>query len=159
MTATGIWRLSCDGPHCPATAVVETISAVPDGWRRVSSTDHLADWKPGRRKSAVTGRMRTDSRTLWDVEAGGFRLHLCPDHATVFDAHLPRTEGWAAPPRNRERRVRVACECGVSRDATASRHAGRNAMPNGDAERAWWRHLPEDLREYATRGQAAEVTA
>ena len=160
MSTHTIWRVTCDGPHCANTGIIDTITDSPDGWRRVTSTDHLADWKPRQRvRSASTGRSHIDQRSRWDVIAGSFALHLCPDHLTVFDAHLPRTEGYAMGARERERRVQVGCSCGGLSTATKDlRWVGRDPMPNGQVERTWWQHLPAGLREYATRGRL-EVAA
>lgn len=151
MTAQSIYRLRCDAPRCPYAVIVEQITAVPDGWRRVSSGDHLADWKSGQRRKTATGRSYTDKRTVWDLHAGSFTLHLCPDHPTVFDAHLPQTEGHVVRSREGNRHVEVRCSCGLSTTTYDIRWVGRDPMPNGNTERVWWQHLPEDLRWYATR--------
>lgn len=159
MTAHSIYRLACDAPHCPTTGIIETILAEPPGWRRISSDDHLADWRPEQQIRLSNGRRRTDQRSRWDVVAGAFVLHLCPNHPTAFGAHLPRTEGAAADRRTGDRRVSVWCSCGdlraSARDLTI---VGREPMPNRLPERTWWQHLPEGLREYATRGRM-EVAA
>lgn len=159
MTATSIYRLACDAPHCPTTTVVEDSTDTPNGWRRLASTDHLTDWKPGQRlRSQATGRTHIDKRTRWDIIAGSFTLHLCPDHTDTFDTHLPTTEGTATSARDREQRVIVACSCGQLRAyAKAIRWVSTDPEPNHDPERAWWRHLPADLREYATRGRVGNA--
>jgi hypothetical protein len=154
VTTHTIYRVTCDAPGCAATGIIERITGAPDGWRRISSDDHLADWKPGRRRNPSTGRQYTDKRSRWDVSAGSFTLHLCPADSTAFDAHLPRTEGGAMGARERERRVLVGCSCGgLSRTTTDIRWVSRDPMPNGQVERTWWRHLPVELQEYATRGR------
>ena len=158
MTTQTIYRVTCDGPRCLAAGIIETITAVPDGWRRISSSDHLADWKSGQqRQRLATGRRYTDKRSYWDVCSGSFTLHLCPEDTGVFDGHLPRTEGAAMGARERERRVLVGCSCGDLSSSTKDiRWVSRDPMPNGQVERAWWRHLPVELQEYATRGRIAE---
>lgn len=152
MTTHTIYRVTCDAPHCPAVGIIEAITSVPEGWRRISSSDHLADWQPGQRRRLATGRTCTDKRSRWDVHAGSFSLHLCGDHTTTFDEHLPRTEG-AAMGAGRPRRVLVACSCSGLSGSTEDTHwVGRDPMPNGQVERTWWQHLPAELQEYATRG-------
>lgn len=160
MSTHSIYRVTCDAPHCPATGIIEKITDSPDGWRRVTSTDHLADWQPGQTRRLSTGRRSTDPRTRWDITAGSITLHLCPNHTTVFDGHLPRTEGGAMGARDRERRVSVACSCGGMTGGSVKHWlmVGSGPEPSSTVERAWWRHLPAGLREYAARGRT-EVAA
>lgn len=154
MTIQTIYRATCDAPHCPTSSIIEQITGHPDGWRRIDSTDHLADWKPGRQYRLTTGRRHADQRTRWDVTAGSFTLHLCPDHTAVFDGHQPTTEGSTADRRTGDRYVTVGCSCrALSWRVRNIIVVGREPMPNHLPERAWWEHLPEGLREYATRGR------
>ncbi|MGI5144814.1 hypothetical protein ACQEVC_45605 [Plantactinospora sp. CA-294935] len=157
MSTHTIYRVTCDAPHCSAVGIIEKITDVPDGWRRVSSADHLADWRPGRRRNPSTGRQYTDKRSPWDVSAGSFALHLCPADSTAFDGHLPRTEGAVMLARERDRRVLVSCSCGaLSRTTKDLLWVGRDPMPTSEVERTWWLHLPAELQEYATRGRVME---
>lgn len=158
MTTHTIWRVACDAPACPTAGIIEKITAVPDGWRRISSDDHLADWQPRQRLRSATGRSHIDQRSRWDIHAAVFSLHLCPEHPDVFDGHLPRTEGAPMGARERERRVQVGCSCGNLLTTTKDiRWVSVDPMPNGQVERVWWRHLPVELQEYATRGRTPAV--
>ena len=154
MTTQTIYRVLCDAPHCSATTVAEKLTEIGDGWVRVSSTAHLADWRPGR-VPAARGRTREDRRTVFDVDAGGFSIHLCPEHPDVFDGHRPTSEGTTAD-RNGNRYVTVRCSCEWGGARVMHGTLIRNGPgPNRIPERAWWLHLPADLQWYADRERAA----
>ncbi len=113
-----------------------------------SSAAHLADWTPPVIKLR-NGRTRVSKLTRSDVQSGNIVLHLCPDHHGAFDAHLPCTKGGAL---GRDwRNVDVSCSCG-----TPIRYQP-NVLLIGkkpslrEPHRAWWEHLPAELKEYATR--------
>lgn len=155
MTATAIYRISCDAPSCPATNVVENISDVPERWTRINSAAHLENWRPGGMYKGAVGRARKDPRSQWDILSDAFKLHLCPEHPNVFAGHLPQTEGTTVSKRG-DRTVLVSCSCGAGWRVTASTiiisgAADFDAAPRYVPEAAWWRHLPEELQEYAGR--------
>lgn len=148
MSTESVYRLLCDAPYCPAVAMVEDLSETPDGWTRLSSTDHLAG-KPkpmvgrGRNRRPVDG---------WEIGNGSFRLHLCPAHPNAFGEHRPETTGY---PKGR---AAPGCACGWrSRSMECAHFVGRK--PSLSTERAWWGHLPEELRWYATREPAPVQTS
>jgi hypothetical protein len=157
MSTVSIYELHCDGPGCDATAVVRKLSEMPDGWAALRSDAHLRDWKPGTRPPGRSGRTRADQRTVWDVHAGSFVLHLCPSHTEAFAGHEPRTEG--GPMSRGDRRVAVGCSCGAGLGSAIdmtmiwSGRPGFEDEPRRTPERAWWRHLPTDLQEYAVRAR------
>lgn len=156
MSTQGIYRVRCDAPNCPETAVIMKITDVPAGWATVSSGDHLANWQPGAQRKAVTagGRTRTvtDKRSRWDIMSGQFRLHLCPVHLDTFAAHTPSTEGLKGSARTAGEVV-VRCSCGdfARRVPDAHRVGPRSEGPSQHSHRAWWQHLPAELQEYGTR--------
>lgn len=148
MSVETVYRLLCDAPYCTATAMVERASDAPDGWSVLRSTDHLAG-KPkpmvgrGRNRRPVDG---------WEIGNGSFRVHLCPDHPEAFGEHWPQTTGF---PKGR---AIPGCACGWRCGSMEDvRLVGRR--PSSTVERAWRRHLPEQLRWYATREPAGEVKA
>lgn len=157
MSTRSIYEVLCDGPSCTATAVVRSITAVPEGWRRIGSTEHLKGWKPGGRVPGRGGRTRADQRSSWDIQGGAFSIHLCPAHGDAFDEHLPMTEGGI--PSRGDQRVSVGCSCGAARTSVinvitiASSAPDFEQAPLRSPERAWWRHLPPELRGYAGRAR------
>lgn len=158
MTTQAIYRLHCDSPACTATAVVEEIRDSPDGWTRLSSTTHLASWKPGRK---IPGTRRIDRSTLGDLMCGSFSLHLCPDHPDAFADHLPQTEGDILRPRESYRRIVVRCSCDwrtTTNDLIIVGDPTKDG-PRRQPEQAWWRHLPDELKGYATRDLKAKAAA
>lgn len=147
MTLVKIYRILCDAPHCTASDVVEKATDVPHGWSRLDSRDY----QKGKPLPEIgRGRHR---RTLssWDAMAGGFAIALCPDHPTAFGVHYPQTLGNEAPKRASELQyVRVGCACAWGGNTVRSLHVvGRK--PASTVEYAWFAHLPEELRWYATR--------
>lgn len=162
MTTTTIYRLHCDAPQCEATDLTEKLGQVPDGWIRLSSTAHLDGWKSGGSYRAVTGRMRRDPRSSWEVWAGAFALHLCPAHRDTFAEHQPQTEGLARSSRGGDQQIRVTCSCGAFRDSTTAATlvlGSDDTRPVYLPERSWWSHLPTELREYAVRAHTRRRVA
>lgn len=156
MTVQAIYRLYCDAPGCTVREVVEQITDVPDGWTRISSTDHLTGWRPGGLIPGIS-RRRTDKRSHSDITSGGFRLHLCPGHPGTFAEHLPSTEGTTAG-RDGSRNTTIGCSCGWSTWGVRQAFVvGRR--PSHAPEFAWWSHLPEELKAYATRDLTFKETA
>jgi len=151
MTVQSIYRILCDAPYCTASDMIEKITAVPDGWVRLASFDHMRG-KPLPEIGRGRYRRRLDS---WAAMSGGFAITLCPQHGEAFGEHHPQTLGNESPKRaNQDQHVRVGCACGWQVGAVRSLHVvGRT--PSSTVEAAWWRHLPEDLRWYATREAAA----
>lgn len=161
MTSRLITSLHCDAPGCDARAIVERSTDTPEGWTVFRSDAHLDGWKPGRLPTA-SGRTRQDRRTLSDVLSGSFRLHLCPEHPSVFAGHLPKTTGTSASGRrgSYERSTSVECSCGGFSTwgiPQAHRVAPRSEGPNYLPERAWWSHLPPELKAYGTRDHRKEA--
>ncbi|WP_030188240.1 hypothetical protein [Streptomyces violaceorubidus] len=149
MTAQAVYRLLCDAPHCLASELVEDLRQVPDGWRKLKSTDHIA--VPPRQLAFERRRPRT--LTYSEQCRGEFTLHLCPEHPNVFDAHLPRTDGIYTRP-GRDSQAYASCSCGMKYVLcrTGWRIAGGDGRgPASHTENAWWRHLPAELQWYATR--------
>lgn len=159
MTTHSVYRLACDAPACPTVALVEEVSYVPPDWIKLWSADHVRDWVPGR-VPGRGGRTRKDQRSRWDVWAGAFSLHLCPEHPGVFASHVPATEGSMphAGATQGSRSVLVRCSCNFSTYSSdtilvASSRSGFEREPRARAHAAWWRHLPAELQEYAGRGR------
>lgn len=147
MSTEIVYRLLCDAPHCPATAMAESLGEPPDGWTALRSADYMKG-KPapmvgrGRNRRPVSG---------WDIGNGSFTLHLCPGHRDAFGEHRPQTVGYPAG-------AAPSCACGWRSDLRReARMVGRK--PSSTVEYAWWSHLPEELRWYATRQPAPEVGA
>lgn len=145
MTVQSVYRLLCDGPHCPAN-VLSDDRIVPEGWRELVSTDHLdLSTYPDSR------RPRQNRITRSEVVGGRFKLLLCPEHLTAFDAHRPQTSG-GRDTRSGDQIVNVSCSCGARFPwTTAASIIAPATKPSYNPERAWWRHLPDELRWYATR--------
>lgn len=144
-TETG-YRLLCDAPYCPGAAMAEKLTEMPDGWTRLSSTDHLAG-KPAPLVGRGRNRRPVDG---WEIGNGAFSLHLCPAHSDAFAEHRPQTVGYP-------KRSAPSCSCGWSSGSIECTHsAGRK--PSLSTEYVWWRHLPEELRWYATRQPKADPT-
>lgn len=149
MSTAILTRFLCDAPLCPATAVGEKSTAVPDGWVRLSSTAHIEPYR--------TPRFGKGSRQVsWsDRQHGSFSLHLCGAHPEAFAAHLPRTDG-APGTRGGDPSTAVSCSCGVRLGWVRSAHLVGDAVgPRRTTERTWWAHLPAELQWYALRNNAA----
>lgn len=150
MTTTTVYRFQCDGTACPATALGSSVTDIPDGWLALRSTDHI----PVEKTSPYPARRRK-SNTLSYTERcrGAFALHLCPRHPTVFDAHLPRTDGVHRRP-GQDGLALVSCSCGLSFGYVGTFIRAWSADMTGPAsytEHAWWAHLPPELQRYANR--------
>lgn len=150
MTSQIIYRLRCDAPDCAAVAVAEQLATTPDNWTRIRSVAHL-DGKP----APTYGRGRS-RRTVSasDLSAGSFTLHLCPQHPDTFAEHLPTTQGSPMDRGDYRRRVQVGCSCGLSVPLGAWDGLIIGQRPALVSEFHWWRHLPADLKAYATRDLA-----
>lgn len=146
------YRVRCDAPHCAVAHVGET-DAIPEGWRTVRSTDHHQpdlSYAVGRRRLA-----QADAATA--RSSGWFALHLCPEDREAFDGHLPRTDGIQVR-SGRDGAALVSCSCGaqLGRASTSYRMAGADVSgPGRYTEKAWWRHLPAELQQYAQRAEVA----
>lgn len=145
MTAQTIYRLLCDAPHCTVSTVQDRLTPAPAGWREIRSTGHL-----DLSAYPVTTRGRRRSLSRSEILVGQFSLTLCPDHGDVFDAHLPQTSGGGQSRRTGSTFVDVSCSCGA-RFPVATAVAVIGQTPSYEPERVWWRHLPAELRWYATR--------
>ncbi|MCA1222437.1 hypothetical protein [Streptomyces sp. 8L] len=150
MTTEALYRFHCDAPDCDAAELRSKVTDTPDGWTKLSSTDHI----PVPAKSVYPAR-RTRTRTLSYSEQcrGAFYLHLCPKHPAAFNAHRPITNGNYTRP-GRDATANVSCSCGLHFGYTSTgwRIAAADMTgPAAHTERAWWRHLPPELRSYATR--------
>ncbi|MCX4911837.1 hypothetical protein [Streptomyces sp. NBC_00878] len=153
MTTETVYRLRCDGPHCPTTVLTENLKDAPEGWRVVKSTDHIPVPPP---QPAYQRGRRTNTLSYAEQCRGSFTLHLCPDHTTVFDAHLPRTDGLHAR-AGRDPNAYVSCSCGMPYvlSGTGFRLAAADMSgPAAYTEKQWWRHLPTELKWYAERKPA-----
>lgn len=151
MTVQSIYRILCDAPHCTVSDMIEKIAEAPAGWVRLDSFGHMRD-----KAMPEIGRGRHRRRlATWDAMSGGFAIALCPEHRDAFGEHHPQPLGNESPKRaGQDQYVRVGCACGWAVGAVRSLHVvGRT--PSSTVEAAWHRHLPEELRWYATR----EVTA
>lgn len=140
MSTETVYLFHCDAPLCAVETYGTTrVVDVPDGWTRISSTDHLDDGQ--------TSRTIAD----WNRFAGDFALHLCPDHPHVFDGHRPST--WGGSPSRDGHAVTIRCSCGTpipwQRDI---RIVGQT--PSLATHHAWWSHLPTGLQWYAVRDKA-----
>lgn len=152
MTTQTLYRFRCDGPHCTTTALADDLKDTPDGWRIIESTDHIP--VPPPRDPWARGRRSTGPSYTVQCQ-GAFTLHLCPEHQTVFDGHLPRTDG--IPVRaGRDAKAYVSCSCGMQYvlSGTGWRIAAADMSgPAAYTENVWWRHLPAELQWYAQRDQ------
>lgn len=151
MTTETVYRFRCDAPHCTALVLAEALKDVPEGWRTVKSTDHI----PVPTKTSVYTSRSRGARALTYTEQcrGAFTLHLCPEHPTAFDDHLPRTDGVRTRP-GRDGQAYVSCSCGMKYVlcGTGFRIAAADISgPAAYTEKAWWQHLPTDLKWYADR--------
>lgn len=136
----------CDAPGCAASSPGKEL---PADWFRVDSAAHLATEAP----PVKLARRRSNSLSRLERSAGAIFLHLCPEHPTAFDGHYPRTSSVPAS-RGSDTLVYVSCSCGVSLGGVQNYLAissSEEGAPSHSAERAWWRHLPEDLRGYTSR--------
>lgn len=118
MIAT-IYTATCDYPSCTATADMgDSLINLPGDWRDIRSAQRTS--------------------AMW-------RLVLCPDHATAYDAHLPQS-------RTREQMVAVTCSCGEQLGSTWHSYGvvQKGEEPTYRPESLWWGHLPASLR-YAAR--------
>ncbi|MEE1838099.1 hypothetical protein [Streptomyces sp. SP17KL33] len=154
MSTETLYRFRCDGSHCPTTAFADMITATPEGWRTLTSTDHIPvppprpPWERNRRSNHLSYSERCRGR---------FRLHLCPEHHGAFDTHHPITEGLYTRP-GRDGLAAVSCSCGANfgRTDTGFRLAADDMTgPARYTEKLWWRHLPAELQEYAERDRTA----
>ena len=147
MTTQSIWRLHCDAPNCTVNVIAESITETPAGWTRIRSTAHLDGAPP-----ATYGRGRS-RRTVspFDLSAGDFTLHMCPQHPNTFADHLPTTQGSPMDRGDYRRRVRVGCSCGFSVPIGAWDGLVVGQRPALVSEFRWWQHLPDELKGYATR--------
>lgn len=153
MTTETVYRFRCDGPHCTASHLAEELKDVPERWRVVKSTDHIP---VPTRQPAYGTRRRPQELSYTELCRGSFTLHLCPDHTTVFDAHLPRTDGTYTRP-GRDGQAYVSCSCGMKYvlSGTGWRIAAADMSgPAAYTENTWWRHLPTELQWYAARNTA-----
>lgn len=150
MTSQTVYRLLCDAPNCTAMELIEDLAQVPDGWRKLKSTDHIPV-PPGQ---PTYGRRKPRGLTYSEQCRGFFILHLCPDDTTAFDAHLPRTDGVYTRP-GRDTQAYVSCSCGGMKTVLCSTSYRIAAVdmsgPAAYTEKAWWRHLPAELQWYAAR--------
>lgn len=89
MTTQTVYRFLCDAPQCTRSELRDDAIRLPEGWRRVDSTDHIEPY----RSAPPSARRRVKTLSYSDRRIGLFALHLCPEHHDVFDAHLPQTEG------------------------------------------------------------------
>jgi hypothetical protein len=141
MTTRTTHEIVCDGPGCGLAVPRPTDYSVPEGWRRLYSTDHIPKTLPTRRRSRKT-------LTRLERMTGSFALDLCPDHPDAFAGHEPRTDGHPGD-RDGDGTVSVSCSCGASLGwSRAISGGGRGEEPAGPGERLWWRHLPDDLHAY-----------
>lgn len=150
MTTQAVYRLLCDAPHCLAAELVEDLTQVPNGWRKLKSTDHISVPPP---RPYTGGRRRPRGLTYSEQCRGLFILHLCPQHVDVFDAHLPRTDGIYTRP-GATTQARVSCSCGLNFGScsTSLRLASADMSgPDAYTEKLWWNHLPVELQWYAAR--------
>lgn len=147
MTVQTIYRILCDAPYCTASTVVEKLGGAPEGWSQIDSTAHLAG-KPAPMIGRGRNRRPVDG---WDIGNGSFWLYLCPEHPDTFGEHRPQTVGYPT-------RAAPSCSCGwASGSLECVRIVGRR--PSSVVEYAWWNHLPEELRWYATRRVTADPPA
>lgn len=148
MTTQTVYRFLCDAPQCTRIELRGDSIRLPEGWRRLSSADHIEPY----RSSPYPARQRRTGVLGYSERCGGsFGLHLCPDHHGAFDAHLPRTEG-RPDGRGRPTTVTVSCGCGATFGWTsAGTVIGRRDCPASNAENLWWRHLPVELQTYVHR--------
>lgn len=150
MTIVTVQFAACDAPDCTTRETVEFHGA-PPGWRRVASTDHLAEARErlGKQRRNPARLAAEDS-----LSVGLFMLHLCPAHHDAYAAHLPRTTGY----RSRSSAlVDVSCSCGEKLgrfgDVTLVLAPGATG-PRRNTARAWWSHLPADLKTAYGRNAA-----
>lgn len=150
MTTQPLYRFQCDAPQCTAGAIAEKVTTTPDGWRTLTSTDHIpvplprSPWERSRRSNRLSYSERC---------RGNFRLHLCPNHHDAFNAHLPITEGMYTRP-GKDPNATVSCSCGASFGWMTTLYRVASADMTGPAqytEKAWWSHLPAELQWYASR--------
>ena len=150
MSTQTVHRLLCDAPNCPAMELIEDLAQIPDGWRKLKSTDHI----PVPPRQSPYARRKPRTLTYTEQCRGSFTLHLCPEHPTAFDAHLPRTDGVYTRP-GRDGQAYVSCSCGGMKTVlggTGWRLASADMSgPDAYTEKAWWRHLPAELQWYAAR--------
>ena len=150
MTTQTLYRFRCDAPQCTATNHADKVTDTPDGWRTIRSTDHIPvpPHRPG-----WEGSRRSSRPSYGERCRGDFRLHLCPDHHDVFNAHLPITEGMGSR-AGRDPNATVSCSCGLTFGWMTTGYRIAAADMTGPAqytEKAWWRHLPPELQWYAAR--------
>lgn len=116
------YRFRCDAAQCETTRLSET-NETPACWSEVSSTAHQSY---GPLPSVKSGRARLRAMSADGMRTlGRFRLHLCPDHPSALDGHLPQTDNPGG------QGVTVSCSCGA--------HLSGNA--GWDAKDIWFRHL------------------
>ncbi|ROO82657.1 hypothetical protein EDD29_0138 [Actinocorallia herbida] len=159
MSTTSIHRIHCNAPSCTSSEVTGKPGDSPSGWIELRSTSHLVAPPP-----VFRGR-DLYSQAFSERTSGSFSLDLCPGHTTVFDGHLPRTEGQVRIRTSGPHRITVSCECGASLGWTWIENTTPNQPgPKNTRERLWWEHLPADLRAYhreigtpSVDGQVAEI--
>jgi hypothetical protein len=152
VTTESLYRVRCDAPRCEASTFADKVTDTPDGWQTLKSTEHI----PYVKTSVYPARRaRSNALSYGERCRGSFSLHLCPQHPGAFDAHLPRTDGLYTRP-GKDGMAAVSCGCGASFGYTGTgwRVAGADMSgPSAHTEKAWWAHLPADLRWYAERDQ------
>ncbi|MGO1025599.1 hypothetical protein ACTOXX_34050 [Streptomyces rubiginosohelvolus] len=149
MSAETLTRFRCDAPRCSANGIGHNNITPPDGWTVLKSTAHIPVTKDF--LSPPRGR-RTKALSYSERCYGGFSLHLCPDHPGAFDAHRPITDGYGY-----NSNVTVSCSCGVTLGRTgAVTMVGQ--YPSHAPEKAWFNHLPVELRWYVWRGERQWAT-
>ena len=149
MSTETLTRFRCDAPTCPASGIGSSNIAPPDGWSVLKSTAHIPVTKEG----PFPARRRRSSPLSYSERCyGGFSLHLCPEHPDAFDAHQPRTDGHGY-----NSNVAVSCSCGA-RLGMAAAATFVSSYPSHGTERAWFGHLPAELRWYLWRGERQWAT-
>ncbi|MEU9014310.1 hypothetical protein AB0D12_31975 [Streptomyces sp. NPDC048479] len=149
MSTESLTRFRCDAPRCPADGIGASIITPPDGWTRLQSTAHI----PVVKTSPYPARRRRSNVLSYSERCyGGFSLHLCPQHPDAFEAHQPRTAGHGY-----KSSVSVSCSCGASLGMAAAA-TFVSSYPSHGTERAWFLHLPKELRWYLWRGQRQWAT-
>ena len=152
MSAESLYRFRCDAPACTEIAYSDRVTDTPANWRCVASNAHIPT------KTPQTTRSRRRPLTYSERSAGSFRLHLCPEHHDTFDEHQPMTDGYRRPGRDSYTNVSCSCGQGFGTVMAGFRIAGGDmAGPSSYPEKAWWRHLPEELRWYAEREAPEEA--